>query len=478
MKLFKTYRPSSVLGLALEGRQLEGVLLRRSNGGFKVARRLHTTLSLDLLTDDPELVGREIRNHLEEVGITERRCVLCVPLQWALTLSVPMPELPPADAQSFLHLEAERGFPYSPGDLAIVQSRHVDTRGADHISQVAIPRGHLARVEQSLRAARLKPVSFSLGVTTLNAIAPSREGLLTLALGEGSVELLISTGGGVAALRTIEGAFESDGGKACADADLVSREIRITLGQLPRELREPIKRVRVFGPGASVVPLLDELRPGLKEMNLECGPGAAPAVEGFDPHAPGQSGAAEAAALAAQWLKGQPSDFEFLPPRANPLTQILTRFSSRRVLYAGAAVGAVIFVVGLMFFWQQWRLSSLESRWREIQPRVEDIVAIQQQMRKFRPWFDVSAQNLRVLRKLTEAFPVEGAVTAKTLEIKDLSEINCSGQARDNQAMLKLLDQLREAPAISDVKVQQVRGKSPLLFNLSFRWTEGASHEN
>lgn len=478
MKLFKSYRPSSVLGLALEGRQLEGVLLRRSNGGFKVARRLHTTLSLDLLTDDPELVGREIRNHLEEVGINERRCVMCVPLQWALTLSVPMPDLPAADAAEFLRMEAERGFPYSPEDLAIVPSRHGDARGGGHVSQVAIPRAHLARVETSLRAARLKPVSFSLGITTLNAITPSTEGMLTLALGEGSVEILVSTGGGVAALRTIEGAFETDGGKACADADLVSREIRITLGQLPRELRDPIRRVRVFGPEGGVRPLLDELRPGLQEMNLACEQGVPPSIDGFDVQAPGQSGAAGAAALAAQWLRGEPSDFEFLPPRENPLSQALTRFSSRRVLYAGAAVGAVVLVVGLMFFWQQWRLSSLESRWLEIQPRVDEIEAIQQQMRKFRPWFDVSAENLRVLRRLTEAFPVEGSVTAKTLEIKNLSEINCAGQARDNQAMLRLLDQLRVSPAISNVKVQQVRGKSPLQFNLSFNWTEGASHEN
>ncbi len=478
MKLFKSYRPSSVLGLALEGRQLEGVLLRRSNGGFMVARRLHTTLSLDLLTDDPELVGREIRNHLEEVGIHERRCVMCVPLQWALTLSVPVPDLSAEDAEAFLHMEAERSFPYSPDDLSIIQSRHVDARGGGYVSQVAIPKAHLARVEQSLRAARLKPVSFSLGITTLTAVAPTTEGLLTLTLGEGSVELQVSTGGGVAALRTIEGAFETDGGRTCADADLVSREIRITLGQLPKALRDPIKRVRVFGPETGVHPLLDELRPGLKEMNLACEQGVLPSIDGFDSLAPGQSGAAGAAALAAVWLKGEEPDFEFLPPRQNPMTQMLTRFSSRRVLYAGAAVGAVALVVALMFSWQQWKLSSLESRWREIKPRVEDIVAIQQQMRKFRPWFDVSAENLRVLRKLTEAFPVEGSVTAKTLEIKDLTEINCSGQARDNQAMLKLLDQLRVSPAISDVKVQQVRGKSPLLFNLSFRWTEGASHEN
>ena len=46
---------------------------------------------------------------------------------------------------------------------------------------------------------------------------------------------------------------------------------------------------------------------------------------------------------------------------------------------------------------------------------------MQQQIRKFRPWFDDSFRNLTILRKITEAFPEEGDVTAKTLEIRDLS---------------------------------------------------------
>ena len=57
--------PSSVLGLALDGNRLEGAWLRRSNGSLRLQKAFAATLALNPLTGDPELVGREIRNHLD-----------------------------------------------------------------------------------------------------------------------------------------------------------------------------------------------------------------------------------------------------------------------------------------------------------------------------------------------------------------------------------------------------------------------------
>jgi hypothetical protein len=87
-------RALSLLGLSLDGTRLEGVVLRRTNGALVVRKTLFASLSLDPLTNDPELVGREIRNHLEEAGIRERRCAVNVPLSWILTLQTKVPDLP------------------------------------------------------------------------------------------------------------------------------------------------------------------------------------------------------------------------------------------------------------------------------------------------------------------------------------------------------------------------------------------------
>ena len=63
--LLKRQRLSGVLGLALDGSRLDGVVLRRTNGALHVQQTFSVSLSLDPLTNDPELVGREIRNHLD-----------------------------------------------------------------------------------------------------------------------------------------------------------------------------------------------------------------------------------------------------------------------------------------------------------------------------------------------------------------------------------------------------------------------------
>ena len=125
------------------------------------------------------------------------------------------------------------------------------------------------------------------------------------------------------------------------------------------------------------------------------------------------------------------------------------------------------------FFAQQWQLSRYQSKWTAIGPKVKELEAMQQQIKKYRPWFDESCRSLSILRKLTEAFPAEGAVWAKSVEIRDLAAVSCSGTARDTPAFLKMLDQLRRTKEIGNVKVDQLRGKSPLQFTFNFQWGEG-----
>ena len=79
VNFLKRRAPSSLLGLTLDASRLEGVVVRRANGSLQVNQRVAAALSLDPLTNEPELVGREILNHLEAAGVRERRCVVAVP---------------------------------------------------------------------------------------------------------------------------------------------------------------------------------------------------------------------------------------------------------------------------------------------------------------------------------------------------------------------------------------------------------------
>jgi hypothetical protein len=476
--LSKKRLPTTVLGLALNGSRLEGVVVRRSNGSLQVQKTFSTALALNPLTADPQLVGREIRNHLEQADIRERRCAVALPVSWALVLQTEVPELPEEDIAGFLQIEAERGFHYAFDALSIATSRCRST-GKQFATQVAIPRNHLSQLEKVLKAAQLRPIRFTLGIAALQT--PGKEdsdGVVALGIGESNVDLQVTCGGGTLVLRTLDSVFEAEGVQQRLSPELLMRELKITLGQLPAEFRESVRRIRVFGFAETARRFVNEAAPRAAQMGL-----SVEFVENYPPHAfsktvPAGIEVSPAFSVVAQCVTGADSVFNFLPPKVRPWQQVTTRFSSRKLVWAGATAGAVLLLVGGAFAIQQWQLSRLRTRWARMEPKVRELDEMQQQIKRFRPWFDESVRSLTILRKLTEAFPEDGVVSAKTVEIRELSSVTCSGAARDNQALLKMLDQLRATKEVSNLKVDQIRGKTPLQFTFNFHWGEGGGDAN
>jgi len=474
----KRGRLTSLLGLTLDGSRLEGVVLRRTNGSLQCHQTFSVALSLDPLTAAPELVGREIRNHLDAAGVRERRCVVGVPLKWALVAHTELPPLPDADAASLLQLEAERGFPCDVATLRLADSRCPLPAGKQHVMLVGISSAHLSALEQVLAAAKLKPVSFSLGITALQPPdADASRGVLTLAIGESQVGLQV-TGGGVAALRALEGAIEDEGGRRGLQADRVAREARITLGQLPAELRGTVKHIRIFGPRELAQQLADEMELRFEPMGMKVEIVSGYAPNEFGVSLPPETPVSPAFSLAARRLADETPVFEFLPPKPSALQQLVTRYSSGRLGSAGAVAAGVLVLVGSLFLFQQFELILLRSRWSAMSAKVQELDGLQQQIQQYSPWFDGSFRNLTVLRQLTLAFPEDGSVTAKTVEIRDGNTVTCTGTAQDNAALRRTLNQLRTADGVTDVKLQQLRGQSPMQFSFDIHYGNGGGHGN
>ncbi|MFZ0826442.1 MAG: hypothetical protein WAO02_03370 [Verrucomicrobiia bacterium] len=471
---------TSLLGLVLDGSRLDGVVLRRPNGSLQVQQTFSVTLTLDPLTALPELVGREIRNALDAAGVRERRCVVGVPLKWALTAQTELPALPEADAASLLQLEAERGFPCDVATLRLAQSRCALPEGRQLVTMAGIPNSQLATLEQVLAAAKLKPVSFSPGLTALQspAAATTDGGVLALAIGESQVGLQITSGGGVAALRTLEGAVENEGSRRAIHADPVAREARITLVQLPAQLRESVRRIRIFGPRELAQPLADEMELKFEPMGLSVELVAAYSPDEFGVQLPATASVSPAFSLAARRLAGQAPGFEFLPPKPTAWQQLATKYSSGRLRSIGAVAAGVVLIAGGLFLFQEIQLIRLRSQWSAMSAKAGELDGLQQQIRQYRPWFDGSFRSLAIMRQITTAFPEDGAVTAKTVEIHDGNAVNCSGTARDNAALLRTLSQLRAAGGVADLKVDQIRGKSPIQFTFDFHWGKGGGNED
>jgi hypothetical protein len=469
----KQKRASAVLGLALTGDRLEGVVVRRSNGSLHPQQSFTATLALAPLSADPVLVGREIRNHLDQAGIRERHCTMAIPLSWALFLRVELPDLPEEDIESFLQIEIERGFPYGPEALFLSTSRLRGPDGKQHATVVAVPRNHILLLEQALRAAQLKPVSFSLGISALPAMEtePSRA-VMALALSESSVDLQVTCGGGLVVLRALDNVFETEGIQQFLSDELLAREIRITLGQLPADFREAVKEVRVFGRGELVRTFSTEITPRLKSTGLQVMIPEGYSPDEFGKKLPPQTPISPALSLAAKYLAGIRPALEFLPPKVTAWQQLSGRLSSRKLATTGAVAAGVVLLVAGAFLVQQWRLSSLQSQWASMEVTVKELELFQQNIRKFRPWFDESHRSLTILKKITEAFPEEGVVSLKTIEIRDPATVNCTGIARDNQVFFAMRDRLEAYREVNNLKVGQTRG-NPVEFTFSFQWQEG-----
>jgi hypothetical protein len=485
LNFLKRSTPSSLLGLSLDGGRLEGVVLRRSNGSLQVHQRFTAELSLDVLTNDVELVAREILNQLEAAGVRERRCVVGVPLKWVMAAHTKVPELPAADVASFLQIEAERGFPTDITTLQVATSRLVTASGEHHAAFVGIPKSHLERLEQVLRAARLKPLSFSLGITALQpAWADDSSGVMALAIGEDHVGLQITCGGGVAALRALEGAMESEGGTRVLHGDRVAREARITLGQLSADLRDSVKRIRIFGPRDQVQKLADEIRPRFEPGGMKVESVSSYPANEFGKTIPSDTHVSAAFSLAARPLTGRASQFEFLPPKVSAWERMTSRYAPGKLRKAAAAAALVAVVVIGLFSYQQWQLSRLRAQWKQLEPKYTELTGIQGKIEKYQPWFDNSFRYLNMMKDLANAFTADGSVTAKTLEIHELAEsrdsdearditvINCSGTADSYASVVKTYHQLGTITGATNA-TYQVRGKVPVQFTFDFQLNGG-----
>jgi hypothetical protein len=475
----KGKRPSTVLALAFDGSQLDGVVLHRTNGSVELLQSFSVTLTLDPLTADPELVGREIRNHLDVANVRERDCIVCAPLKWAMTTHTEIPDLPEADVPEFLQIEGERGF-HADADSLYFASSQYSLGSKKHAAMIGIPRAHVETLEKVLRGAKLRPLSFSIGLTALQPPSAEKSNcVLALMVGESSVGLQITCGGGIAALRTLEGTLEMQGGRRVLHADVVVREARITLGQLPAELREKIRTVRIFGPRDFAQQLADELELRLEQLALKIEVVKAYRAGEFGVEIPADVTVSPAFSFAAQFLTGRETLVEFLPPKVPAWKQFTEKYGSGKARKAIAAAAAVVLILLAMFGYQEVQLVRWQSKWDKMKVEVADLKVMHDKIDKYRPWADNSVRSLTILKQIADAFPRDGAVTVKSLEIRDLNTVVCTGIARSLPALSTTQSELGRRPGIAKVERKGTRGHSPQLqFTLNIQCSEGGFSAN
>ncbi len=474
-------KPKSVLGLSIDGTRAEGAVLRLTNGMLE----LGPTVSLQLPASpeapgaDLAAIGRALREQLDAAGVRERFCLIALPCTGLLVTQTELPDLPEADALSLLQMEAERGFHTDTAGLRVADSRCALGEGRQFVTLAAQPAARSTALERMLTAAKLKLAGFSPAITELQDPAEGGQtGIAAVLLAPGSTQAAfqITAGGGIAALRSLEGVVDLSSGTAVVRPEPIARELRITLGQLPPELESRVRRVRIFGPRDLAESLAASLRAKLATSGIEVEAALVPpAPAAGTPALPTNAPFNAAVMAAARFLAGRPARLEFLPPRPSALEQFLARHTSGRLRTTWVVAGAVTAVVALAFLVQQIQLSLLESRWTRMSTKVRQLEQIQGQIRQFRPWSSESYRSLQILQALSLAFPESGTVNAKLIEVRESGEVVCTGTATDSSSVLQMMDRLNATPGVTALHRDQIRGKAPLQFNFTFHWTGGAT---
>jgi hypothetical protein len=462
------WRLPAVLAVTVQSNCVAVDFVRRENGGSRVLRSIALNRGAASVLADPEGAGGELQRLLRAEGIQEHRCVVCVPPGWALSAATELPEIADEDLTAFLELRAEREFPLPVGELLLAHSPFQVADSPRLATVAGLPRRKVDAVRTMLESAGCRAVSISLALDPAWAEQSRNEhsGVNVLVNGN-HVDLVVVTGGGVAALRSIPAADNVAEGHPGVSGERLGRELRITLGRLPSGVRSGLSKVRFIGPAESTTAVFDASQVVLHRLGLQglvpAGPRAAERV-GADP-AP-----AIGVAAAERHLQGKPILFEFVAPETSRWQLVVRRYDTRRNRWLAAAVAACVLLPVLGVGLRARTEARLAREWRAMQDTVSELEKIQGDNRRFRPWFSGGSPNVDVLHGLVSAFPESGEVWAARIDLKDDSAVACSGFARDNTAWMAFLDRLGKQPGVTQLQVRSVLGEKPLKVEFGFAW--------
>ncbi len=457
----KRLRARSFLALTLEsGRMIAAVARTEGNEARRVAP-VTLPIGAEEAFRNPEKTGHALATALEAAGIREKRCVVCLPPSWALSASTELPAVSPEDLRGYLELRAEREFSLPPGETRLAFCAYDLPGGERRATLAVITSKRLQAVETMAASAGRRAVSVSLALAGALDDPGAR---LRFHVDGAHTDVIVTAGGGVAALRSLSapgpGGTEG-GGEAAFDPAAFCREIRITLGRLPATVREQVREAVFGGSEAATRTLRDETRPFLERMGIAVAPG----VELAD-----ENPAGAAVGIAARRLRGETPPFEFIVPVPKRWEGALRWFDQRRNRrIALAALGLVLLPMAVFFIRSQVE-NHLQNRWDAMRANVTELDALQQKIRRFRPWFEPTPQALQVLDGLVAAFPEAGDVWAKSIQIGGGYKVTCAGFARNQAALVGTLGRLRARPDVSGVQLQQTRGNDPVQFLFTYKW--------
>jgi hypothetical protein len=455
-ELKKRLEPRSLLALTLESGQMLVSVVRKEGIPGDVPAPLTIPIGADEIVRSPEKAGQALKLALETAGWRENKCAVCIPAAWALTTGTSLPPVEGEDLRGFLEIRAEQEFSLPLAEFRLGYCVYTVPEGDRRATLAVVLDRRLKAIEAMLTVARRRAVSVSLALEDCLA-DPSP--LLHFQANGVHTDVVITGGDGIVAVRSLASPGDAQD-DAPFDAATFCREVRITLGRLPPSIRQKVRRARFAGTPEAAERLFGAIQDDLQRLGID-------SAEAADPSRHGGA----AAESAGQRLRGKAVPFEFIVPEVRRWEAIVTRYDTPLNRKIVAGVLALIVLPVLLFFVRSQYEAHLASRWAQMKDNVAELDALNQKIHSFRPWFEPAPQNLQLIEGLIAAFPEAGDAWAKSIQISPDFKVTCTGFARNQPAILALLDRLRARPDVSGLQVQQFRGDNPVQFSFTYKWS-------
>ncbi|MFB3894068.1 MAG: hypothetical protein ACE15C_18830 [Phycisphaerae bacterium] len=447
------------LGLAVTEQGITAVEVGPSGGGRAVLHTAVLPFSKDLGLDQPEKLGKELRQALRRGGFTASRCLAGVAATWLAAREKILPAADEESLRGILSIATEREFASGPQELAFDFAVSGSDKGGDPNRDTsrlgtpvvamlaAMPRRMVDQLEAMARAAGVSLTGITSSATALamatdGQVPPS--GRLVLCLLPHGVEMVVQAPGAPRMVRHLPIHMEK-GGPAVAE---LTGELRRMLALAPAGTGE-LRELLVWDCVGLERSQAESIGKGLDMPSRVCGLEADIGVSGNSSGTPGGV-LIQAAALAGG--AGQAPVIDFLHSRLAPRKQ--ARFSKRTRLAAIAAAAVIAAGAFLVYEWQakESELAGLQAQLNKSKDSVKQAREVTDRVKFADGWYDHRPKFLDCLLAITQAFPEDGRVWAVNLTIRENMDVSLTGKATTDRAAMDVLDRLRSDPRMANVK--------------------------
>ncbi|MCU0914748.1 MAG: hypothetical protein MUC88_09315 [Planctomycetes bacterium] len=458
-----------ILGLAIDDAGVVATELSVQSGRVELRRTGELLWEQELTADSVKPLGLRLRHFLREQGFSAKRAVVGLAAKWVLTKEI---ETPPASAEvlaGMLSIQAERAFSldaeelifdYCGGTPTTDRNRESGKAGASEKSQVlllAARRQVIGLIRELTEAAGLQ-----LQAVTVSALACSR-----VSSGSGAAcsyglyarptycEFWAQTEGSP---RLIKHVPMSRNGTPDGYVDLLGSTVERLLLLSPIAGQRPPYQIAAYDACGLPERMVDGLGRRLGDQIKVSDGCSGLRSRGLSLGDRPETGRALAATAVA--LTGIGTDrplVDFLNPRVGAKK---AASHTQAITWGAVLAGAGVLALGiLLLVWHGYsRDITADKAW--LKTNDTQIAAAQEAVDRYTyagSWDSRDPQFLECLRGLTAAFPQEPSIWASSLALNENGTGSIVGKTSNEQSFHEVLDQLKQTPEFSDVKMIHLR---------------------